>query len=175
MSTDSQAIWRAFAEALLPPERPIKLRSGSDYKIAAPWIFGRSGPSMPVRMMSNVQVFQSWRNPNNMKLAEELVSSNASLTLRGLVNEMLVLMEKEKVVYPYTWWVYPFSPVTRTVYEDSDGISFVKLAHKWQMAFPVQAVGVLAGAQGCLDYENVPVNAYFVSWENEAQARKHIP
>jgi hypothetical protein len=87
---------------------------------------------------------------------------------------MFVQLNKGKTSLPYVWWVRPKSSRTRAIHQDANGITFVKLGNKWQMAFPIQAVGSLAGSQGSMDYEDLPRNSYFVSWENEGITRQHI-
>lgn len=173
IAVDTEKAWKIFAKDNLPNKGAV-LRKGSRFKKAEPWVNGVAGPAMPTQMMSNVEVFDSWLNPHNMKLAKEIVSHKKSVTLRGLVDEMFVQLSMDKTSLPYIWWIWPHSSKTRAIHQDANGITFVKLGNKWQMAYPIQAVGVLAGSQGSMDYENIPRNSYFVSWENEEIARQHI-
>ena len=169
-----EKIWRKFAIDHLQNFNDAKLRRGSNFKKAEPWIKGVVSPAMPTQMLSNVEVFDSWLNPGNMKLAKELICQSNGMSLRDLVSEMFVQISANKTGLPYLWWVWPHSPKTRAIHQDANGITFVKLDNKWQMAFPIQAVGALAGSQGGRDYEALPENAYFVSWENEEIARQHF-
>ncbi|MBA6416375.1 hypothetical protein H4J50_10145 [Colwellia sp. 6M3] len=82
-------------------------------------------------------------------------------------------MGQSETSYPYVWWVVPEGNKIRTIYEDANGITFVKLDNKWKMAYSSEAVGVLVGAQGGYDFEGIPRNSYFVSWENETIAMEH--
>lgn len=169
---DFEDIWREFTKAHLEDEH-ARLRRGSRFKLAKPWIKGVSSPAMPTKMLSNVVVYDSWLNNFNMDLANEIVDKYPSMTLRELVESMLKQMGDKHTGYPYLWWVWPESNKKRVIHEDANGITFVKLNNKWQMVFSSQAVGVLAGAQGVQGYESLPRNSYFISWENEEIARKH--
>jgi len=165
--------WSKFARANLDKERKYMLRRGSRFKKAVPWVEGVVAPAMPTKMMSNVTVLESWLNPLNMEFAKKIIQNDKAVTLRELAERMLMMVEEGKTEYPYVWWVWPHSSKKRAIHEDSNGITFVKLDNKWQMIFSIQAVGVLAGAQGRDSYEDLPPNAYFVSWENEEIARQH--
>lgn len=169
---DSERIWSEFTKAHLDDEH-ARLRRGSRFKLAKPWIKGVSSPAMPTRMLSKVVVYDSWLNNFNMDLANQIVDKYPSLTLRELVEKMLKKMDGKHTSYPYLWWVWPKSKKMRVIHEDANGITFVKLDNKWQMVFSSQVVGVLVGAQGVEGYESLPRNSYFISWENEEIARKH--
>ena len=173
MPYDIQKIWLEFAKGNLPSEKPW-LRRGSRSKIASPWVNGVSTPAMPTRKLSNVIVYEhGWLNNSNMALAKKIVLDNPNITLRELVDEMLLKMEKLETSFPYVWWVVPEGNKTRTIYEDANGITFVKLDNKWNIVYSSEAVGVLVGAQGSQDYEGIPRNSYFVSWENETIAMQY--
>ncbi|WP_159820278.1 hypothetical protein [Colwellia sp. 20A7] len=167
METQADINWKSYASTFLN-DKNIKLRVGSKFKTAFPWINGVVTPAMPTRMLSNVVVFESWQNPHNMRIAKEIVKSNKKITLRELVSEMLITSE-----IPYIWWLYPVSTKVRAIHEDANGITFIKLNNKWQMVFSSKMVGALVGAQGGLNTESFPPNSYFISWENEELARNH--
>ena len=173
MKHDIETIWRTFSKKHLTREDST-LRKSTIYKNAEPWLNGVEAPTMPATMLSNVTVFESWLNTHNLNLAKELLSQQSGLTLRELLVEMLLQINAGHAEYPYIWWVWPHSSKVRAIHEDSNGLTFVKLEKKWKMAYSIQAMGALAGAQGTSDYEELPRNAYFVSWENEEIARAHM-
>ncbi|MAY15202.1 MULTISPECIES: hypothetical protein [Thalassolituus] len=168
-----EKIWQKFAKQNLT-KRDVALRRGTNYKKAAPWVNGVASPALPTTMLSNVTVYESWLNPHNMGIAKNLIAHKKDLTVRELLYEMCYQMKEGNTEYPYVWWVWPHTSKTRAIHEDSNGVTFVKLGNKWQMAFSIQAMGALAGAQGASSYEELPRNAYFVSWENEETARAHM-
>ncbi|WP_027873401.1 hypothetical protein [Spongiibacter marinus] len=173
MDNNVEKIWRKFARDNLP-ENDSVLRKGTNFKLAAPWINGVATPALPTKMLTNVTVFESWLNPHNFELAKSIVSENEELTVRELLYEMLFKIKSGKTTMPYVWWVWPHSSKTRAIHQDSNDMTFVKLGSKWQMAFSIQSMGALAGSQGSMNYEELPRNAYFVSWENEKIARAHM-
>lgn len=105
---DSERIWSEFTKAHLDDEH-ARLRRGSRFKLAKPWIKGVSSPAMPTRMLSKVVVYDSWLNNFNMDLANQIVDKYPSLTLRELVEKMLKKMDGKHTSYPYLWWVWPKS------------------------------------------------------------------
>lgn len=151
-----------------PADKGMKLRKGSRFKKAISWVTGVSMPTMPIRMLSNVTVYESWQNPRNIKHAKELLNRNGSLTFRELIEEMLKTTDSS-----YIWWLYPVSTIVRAVHEDAKGFTFVKMNNKWQMVYSIKMVGSLVGAQGVESCEGLPLNSYFISWENEEEARPH--
>lgn len=166
-------IWQNFAKKNLP-KNDAALRKGTNNKKAAPWVNGLVSPALPTTMLSSVTVYESWLNQCNMGIAKDIIALKKELTVRELVYEMLYQMKAGNIDYPYIWWVWPHSSKTRVIHQDSNGVTFVKLGNKWQMAFSIQSMGVLVGAQGAANYEELPKNAYFVSWENEEMARAHM-
>lgn len=152
-----------------------KSRVASRFKSAAPWVKGVSAPVQPTRMLSNVTVFDGWRCTSVAQFADQVISHKPSLTLRELQQILLDSLSKGEIEYPYVWWVYARTSRTRAIHEDAEGRPFVKLGTKWQLAYPLDAVAGLAGAQGTPDFdsENLPATGYFVLWENEDAARKH--
>jgi len=145
-----------------------KLRKGSRFKEANSWVNGVSMPAMPTRMLSNVTVYESWQNPKNIEHAKDLLNINSSLTFRELIEKMFETTESS-----YIWWLYPVSTKVRTIHEDANGFTFVKMNNKWQMVYSIKMVGGLVGAQGVNNCEDLPLNSYFVSWENEDIAKSH--
>lgn len=168
-----EKIWQKFAKQNLP-KNDAALRKGTNNKKAAPWVNGVASPALPTTMLSSVTVYDSWLIPHNMGIAKNIIAQKNGLTIRELLYEMLHQMKAGNIDYPYVWWVWPHSSKTRAIHQDSNGVTFVKLGKKWQMAFSIQAMGALAGAQGASNYEELPNNAYFVSWENEEMARAHM-
>lgn len=164
--------WELFARHSLSDSNAA-LRKGSKFKKAKSWIEGVPSPAMPTKILSNAEIFNGWLNPHNFKLAKTLISQNENLTFRDLVNEMLIHMTTEETTLPYIWWIYISPPKARAIHQDANGVTFVKLNNKWQMALSTQELGALVGAQGGINYEDIPKNAYFVSWENEKIARKY--
>lgn len=171
MDLDIDRTWKEFAKDVLD-DKNATLRKGSGFKKAAPWVNGLPGPAMPTQMMSNVDVFDSWQNPQSMAQAKKIVGTS-SITVKALVEELIKLVTIGKITYPYLWWLWPYSSNKRAIYQDANGITFVKLNNKWHLAYPVRSLGALVGSQGS-NYEDLPLNAYFVSWENENIARQHI-
>ena len=150
-----------------------KSRVASKYKRAAPWVLGGAAPSQPTRMLSNVIVFDGWTCPPLVAFARNAVESNPALTLRELQAAVLREVDNGIFDYPYVWWVHEQTNCTRAIHEDSEGMPFVKLGKKWQLAYPIDAIAGLVGAQGVLDYEKVPRSGYFIVLENEEIARAH--
>jgi len=165
-------LWQSFIKHA-PVHKNAKFRNASRFKIAAPWVEKVSHPALPTRMLSNVLVYNGWQNPHNVALAKELVGINPEITLRGLLNEMLLKTKNDENHAPYVWWIWPSGSKKRAIHGDSNGLSFVKLDHKWQLAYSLKAVGALAGAQGAGGYEELPSNAYFIPWENEDIAKNY--
>jgi len=154
-----------------------KTRVSSKFKSAASWVFGVSTPTQPTRMLSNVTVFDGWACGSVAHFARQVIVQHPSLTLRELQNVLLESLNRGEIDYPYIWWVYARTSRTRAIHEDAEGRPFIKLGTKWQLAYPIDAIAGLVGAQGSEDYdsENVPNSGYFVLWENEDAARKHRP
>lgn len=150
-----------------------KARVASKYKLSAPWVRGSVAPTQPTRMLSNVTVYDGWECTSNARLARGIVEVEPQLTLRDLQARMLKEVELGNTSYPYVWWIYEQTCRTRAIHEDSDGRPFVKLHNKWHLAYPIDAIAGLVGAQGVLDYERVPKTGFFILWENEDIARNH--
>lgn len=152
-----------------------KSRVASRFKPASPWVMGLTAPTQPTRMLSNVTVYDGWMCGSVVQFARQIISKQPSLTLRELQNILLESLRKGEVAYPYVWWVYARNSRTRAIHEDAEGRPFVKLGTKWQLAYPIDAVAGLAGAQGApdLDSENLPHTGYFILWENEDAAKQH--
>lgn len=147
-----------------------RLRLGSNYKNAKPWVEGRTSPVNPVKMLSVRDVLEGWSNPAGVKKAKDYLRINPNLTMRELGELMLC----SNADYPYIWWCCrSATPAKRAIYEDSEGLNFVKLNNKWQMAYSILASGILVGSQAGTHYEDLPYNSYFVLWENEDAARAH--
>lgn len=173
MEDDIEEIWQKFIKYKVHKEHAT-LRKGTNFKKAAPWVNGLASPALPTKMLSNVTIYESWLNPHNMKLARNLITQRKRLTVRELLYEMLYQVKAGNTDSPYVWWVWTSSSKTRAIHQDSNGVTFVKLGNKWQLAFSIQAMGALAGAQGTSSPEELPRDAYFVSWENEEMARAHM-
>ena len=150
-----------------------KLRLPSRFKQASPWVKGSPSPAYPVNMLSNITVHDGWTNPRALKIAKEIVDSKPSLTLRDLLEEMLSGEAGNEIEYPYIWWVYPNSNRVRSLYEDSRGMTYIKLNNLWQMVYSVHSMGALVGRQGADSHEAIPIGGFFILWENEAQASKY--
>jgi hypothetical protein len=150
-----------------------KSRIASKYKVAAPWVLGVAVPTQPTRMLSNVTVFDGWNCTTTAAFARKIVGTTPGLTLRDLQAAVLRGVEGGLLDNPYIWWVYEPKSRTRAIHEDAEGRSFIKLGKKWQLAYPLDAIAGLCGAQGCSEYENVPRSGYFIIWENEEIARSH--
>jgi hypothetical protein len=146
-----------------------KRRIASAHRKAAPWVLGRAGPRQPVRMSSNMTVYGGYANPKGLAFAKEVVEANPSITLRELQE---IIHNDSESSYDYIWWMVNKAHV-RAIHEDADGLSFVRLEKLWQLAYPLSAVGGLAGAQSWGNYENLPPNSYFVLYENEKKAFSH--
>lgn len=166
-------IWRMFAKDNLTDKNSI-LRNGSMFKSASPWVNGVDYPLLPTSMLSNVTVYSSWINPHNMILARDIIAKENGLKVRELIYKMLFEIKNGRTDYPYIWWLWPRSSVKRVLHEDSEGLTFVKLDNKWQMAFSIKQLGALVGAQGSQDYEDLPQNDFFVSCEYEETARSYL-
>lgn len=124
-------------------------------------------------MLSKVTVFDGWCNPSLARTAQRIVSESPSISLRDLQRILLEKTESGEIDYPYIWWVNPTKEWTRALHEDADGQPFVKVHGKWHLAYPLDKVGGLAGAQSADGYEDVPLAGYFILWDNEDSARKH--
>lgn len=173
MTYNIREIWDKFVNDNIS-RKDIEFRKSSASKKAHPYIETTSFPSLPTQMMSKMDVYGAWLNQRNMKIAKEIVNKNTDLTLLDLANQMLYLLSIEEINYPYIWWVYQGSHRRRVIYQDSRNQSFVKLGKKWQRAYSIRSLGTLVGAQGAIDYEDVPVNSYFVLMENETAARRYF-
>ena len=172
MDNQVETKWRKFATELLPKKgKGYYLRKPSNIKKAESYVYGIASPVLPTKMASEVDVYHAWTNPFNINIAKTLLRKNRVLTFAELMTSMI--KEYDPSVFTYTWWIWPYSYKKRIVHIDSDGITFVKMGNKWQIVYSVQALGALVGSQGD-DYEDVPKNSYFVVWENEETARKHI-
>ena len=174
MDNSVEIEWKVFASESLPNKgKGFKLRKPSNLKKAEPYVYGIASPSLPTKMMSEVNVHDAWLNPHNLKLAKTLLQENRFMSFSQLMFAM-VKSGSNKSVFRYIWWVLPHSCKKRVMHTDNDGVNFVKMNNKWQILYSVQSVGALVGAQGSPHYESVPKNGYFVVWENEEIARKHI-
>lgn len=172
MNEETKLLWQLFVKHSLV-NKNAKLRNASRFKKAAPWIEKEHHLSQPTRMLSNVSVYHGWKNPHNIALVKDLVGLNPEYTFREILHEMLLKTKNEETPLPYIWWVWPSGSKKRAIHEDSNSLTFVKLEHKWQLVYSLQTVGALAGAQGTSDYEESPVNAFFIPWENENIAKKY--
>ena len=171
MSAAVEKEWQKFVREHSIKNKKAVLRKGSSFKAVKPWLEVRASPAMPTKMLSMVDVYDGWTNPHPLKIAKVLVNESPSMTFRELGNRMIISKESE---LPYIWWCFSANlPKKRAIHEDSDGVTFVKLNNKWQMAMSVMSAGVVVGSQNGDDYESVPRNAYFVVWENEEIARQH--
>lgn len=174
MKDTVEPVWKVFAKEFLPNKgKGFKLRKPSNFKKAEAYVYGIASPSLPTKMASEMDVYNAWTNPHNLNTAKSLLRNNRFMTFAELLTAM-VDSEKVHDVFPYLWWVWPKSCKKRVVHIDSDGVTFVKMNNKWQIVYSVQSIGSLVGAQGSPHYESVPKNGYFVVWENEEIARKHI-
>lgn len=148
-------------------------RVASKYALASPWVNFGTSPSQPTRMLSNVIVFDGWSNPSLACTAQRIVSDRPSISLRALQQLLLEMTETRAIDYPYIWWVNSTKEWKRALHEDANGLQFVKVHGKWHLAYPLDKVGGLAGAQYTDGYEDVPLFGYFILWDNEDCARKH--
>jgi hypothetical protein len=174
MNNEIEKIWCSFSKKRLHNGKHVKLRRGADHKRALPWIVGLSAPSMPIKQLSTIMVCSSWVNPRNLDFAKDIIAKNKDITFRQLLNEMIIMMDKNKTDTPFVWWVWPHSLKERVLYEDANGITFVKLDNVWQMVYSVRLVGNLASAIDGLSYVQLPYNCHFVSCENEEIAKKRF-
>ncbi|WP_391091155.1 hypothetical protein [Vibrio sp. NH-UV-68] len=150
-------------------------RLASKYGEAKSWVLGVSHPIGTTIMRSNIQLYHGWDCPVTLRLAKTLVTESPRISLRELQVKMLKLAKDGEVTFPYLWWIYArkASSDVRAIHEDQNGLLFVKLKGKWMQVYKCQKLGSLVGSQGSEHYESIPNNAYFVLWENEAQARSH--
>ena len=170
MEPELARLWKDFCSDNYMDKCPPRFRQGSSFRKARPWVEGRESPSHPVKMLSVRDVYSGWSNPAGVKLAKKFLETDPNLTMR----ELAELMLRSKSDYPYIWWCYGANaPVKRAIYEDAEGLNFVKLNNKWQMAYSTLSSGILVGCQSGKNYEDLPPNAYFVLWENEGVAREH--
>jgi len=174
MTDHINKIWNAFTKQCLDSNSNALLRKGSSYKKAENWLNKTSGPALPTKMLSNVCIYNSWINPHNISLAREIIKYNDGITFQELVYEMLMLVNEEKTPTPYIWWLWPHSSKSRAVHEDANGQTFIKIENKWHLVYSAQVVGVLVGTQGTKDYEQIPSNCYFVSWESEEISKNYF-
>ena len=119
-------------------------------------------------MLSNIEIHYEWQCQVNADWVRELDFTSKPLSLRQLQLEAL----RETLCgadFPYLWWFHKSkNPKIRTVYEDSLGVSFIKLDGVWQVVYNCKKLGSLVGSQGSTNYESIPTNAYFVVVENES-------
>lgn len=148
------------------------IRWASDRWPAAPFVRGVHAPSVPVRMLATVEVFEGWKCSD---CPTELCEDNHK-TLRELHVELLAPCTTFERDYPYLWWVWSLAPKRRALYEDAAGLPFVKLGRLWQLAYPLHAIRGLAGAQGAPDndFTKLPPNGYFVVFDHESGAQAHL-
>ena len=169
MSQSIEKLWSKFCSDYVHKKFSFQLRKGSNFKRAEPWVVGRASPAQPVKMLSVREVYEGWANPSGVKLARERLRLDPTLTMR----ELGYLMLKSDQELPYIWWCFSSAPKQRAIYEDSEGLNFVKLDNKWQMAYSIMSAGILIGSQSGKHYEDLPKNSYMVLWENEEMARQH--
>lgn len=124
-------------------------------------------------MLSNVTVFDGWSNPSLARISQKIVCDRPTISLRELQQILLEMTETGEIGYPYVWWVNPTKAWKRALHEDANGLPFVKVHSKWHLAYPLDKVGGLAGAQYADGYEDIPLAGYFILWDNEDCARKH--
>ena len=178
MSKTIEKLWSKYCTFLIkwdqmlvdPADKQLSfpVRKGSSFKKAEPYVFGRSSPSLPVKMLSVREIHDGWHC--GVEYAKEFLRDDPTLTMR----ELGYLMLKKENEFPYAWWCWEsLSPKKRAIYEDSEGVKFVKLHNKWRLAYSTLDAGILVGAQGGKHYEDLPRNSYFVLWENEEMARQH--
>ena len=171
---DILKVWEKFARESLDRKKIPQLRNASGRKRAYPWIKVTGAPVKPATPLSNVAIYDGWVNPHNKKIAVAAVEASSSMTLRDLQHEMFAKMKENETPYPYIWWVCCISRVReRLLYEDAEGVNYVKLENTWRPAYPLLTAGCLAGAQCSDDYESVPLNGYFIVWDDEDVARQH--
>ena len=149
------------------------LRNPSSIRQARPWIQERYHPAQPLKMLSKRVVYDGWANSSNVKFCRSILDDTEGLTMRELFEEVIRACETEKINYFYTWWIYPNKSWERAIYEDANGITFVKLSKLWQLAYPVSVLGSLVGSQGHEGLESFPRNSYFVVYDNESDAIDH--
>ncbi|WP_243328409.1 hypothetical protein [Vibrio sp. CCB-PB317] len=150
-------------------------RFASKYGEANSWVLGASHPIGTTVMRSNIQLYHGWDCPVTLRIAKNIVTESPRMTLRELQIEMLKLAKAGEAIFPYVWWIYTRKATNdvRVIHEDQNGLLFAKLKGKWMQVYKCQKLGSLVGAQGGEHYEDIPNNAYFVLWDNEAQARSH--
>ena len=162
---------------VMPSQKPLPApeieRRASKTAIAVPLLRGATSPTMPVRMLSNAKVYEGRELRHMAKYARNIVEALPSLTLRELHEQLKLDETKGKVTYPFVWWIDVGCPPTqRAIHEDAEGRFFVKLDNKWQLAYSIDHVGALAGAQSGNGYYDIPKTGYFVTWENEDKAAR---
>jgi hypothetical protein len=165
-------------EIAVPPpaqiRKPLPERYASKTFRAAPLVCGISFPAKPTRMLSNTNVYEGWECRSVARHARTIVAAQTFLTLRELHERLKLDETKGKIAYPFVWWIYvAHPPIQRAIHQDIDGNFFVKLGSKWQLAYSIDHVGTLAGAQGGAGDYDIPKTGYFVIWENEAKAVRH--
>ena len=180
MSESIENLWAKYCSSLIevdqthvdPADREFSfpLRKGSSFKKAEPYVFGRSSPSLPVKMLAVREIHDGFRMGGGIKIAKEYLRDDPTLTMRELGYLML---KSKNMPYPYIWWCQETNTQKRAIYEDSEGLNFVKLSNKWQMVYSTMSAGILVGAQGRRHHEDVPRNSYFILWDNEEMARQH--
>ncbi|MBV2089331.1 MAG: hypothetical protein KUF72_00425 [Candidatus Thiodiazotropha sp. (ex Ctena orbiculata)] len=130
-------------------------------------------PVPPTQMLSNVMVYYGNEDPANIAIARDLVNRSPQITFHGLLLKMLRKTALDEISVPYIWWIHPSGPKQRRIQEDSHRLPFVRIDNRWHLAYPLQILGPLAGAQDANGYEDQPRNIYFITWDNKNTVTKH--
>ena len=162
MTKTAEQIWLEWSKYSLDQGEKAPLRRGTSVKKACPWVEGRGHPALPVSTLSKAKVYHGWVHSLNLGLAQQIVRSQPWVSFRGLVYEILLKLDKGETTIPYIWWVWVGGAQERVLYEDSLGVTFIKLDGKWEIVCSIRSAGALVGAQGVLDYEALPLNSYFL-------------
>lgn len=149
------------------------LRLSSRHVPASTFLSSDVSPAPPTRMLSNVEICDGWLNGPHAQVAQRILSKNPEMSLLDLQIAMLRKTERGELYCPYIWWVDARCRWGRALHEDSAGRKFVKLNSKWHLAYSMDQIGGLVGAQNSGGYEDIPKVGYFVVWENERIARNH--
>ncbi|HCG6560707.1 TPA: hypothetical protein NJ652_004661 [Vibrio parahaemolyticus] len=173
MLEELKFLWSRYSNEEYSDIKGLKLRLASNRAQARYFVNPPSKPVGEVRMLSNIDINYGWQCQINAEWVKELDLAQNSISLREL--QLRALQETYyDADFPYLWWFHrDKTPKKRTVYEDSLGVSFIKLDNVWQVVYSCKKLGSLVGNQGQGGYEDIPPNAYFVIIENGWIADHH--
>lgn len=169
--------WSSSPADGLPEVQLGNLRLASRIKKAAPWLGEAPTPLLPVDKQREVYLYDGWPCAASVAHAQRMIQARPAATLREVQQEIVHQVARGKLWYPHLWWIAGTWCRFKPLYRDANGIAFVLLDEEWYPAWSLRDLGDLVGLKGTGTPQEakLPLEGYFVCWDNELVARRDNP